>query len=43
MLGRATVDGQVWLKLTLLHPKATADDYRGLLDLVDATARRVLP
>jgi len=43
VLGRATVDGSVWLKLTLLHPKATIDDYRGLLDLVDSTARRGLP
>ncbi|HEX6354012.1 pyridoxal phosphate-dependent decarboxylase family protein [Actinophytocola sp.] len=34
VLGRATVDGQVWLKLTLLRPSATADEYTGLLDLV---------
>lgn len=34
VLGRATIDGEVWLKLTLLHPRATIDDYRGLLDLV---------
>lgn len=43
VVGRATVDGQVWLKLTLLNPHATEADYRGLLDLVDATARRVSP
>jgi L-2,4-diaminobutyrate decarboxylase len=41
VLGRATPDGETWLKLTLLHPEADLDDYRGLLDLVDATARRV--
>ena len=34
VLGRATIDGQVWLKLTLLRPTATADEYAGLLDLV---------
>jgi L-2,4-diaminobutyrate decarboxylase len=34
VLGRAAVDGQVWLKLTLLRPNATAGEYAGLLDLV---------
>jgi L-2,4-diaminobutyrate decarboxylase len=34
VLGRATIDGQVWLKLTLLRPTATAGEYAGLLDLV---------
>lgn len=34
VLGRATVDGQVWLKLTLLRPGATSAEYAGLLDLV---------
>jgi L-2,4-diaminobutyrate decarboxylase len=34
VLGRATIDGQVWLKLTLLRPTATVDEYAGLLDLV---------
>jgi L-2,4-diaminobutyrate decarboxylase len=34
VLGRATVDGQVWLKLTLLRPGATAAEYTDLLDLV---------
>ncbi|HEY0454514.1 pyridoxal phosphate-dependent decarboxylase family protein [Actinophytocola sp.] len=43
VLGRATVDGRVWLKLTLLNPRATLVDYRGLLDLVDATARTLAP
>ncbi|MGH3763322.1 pyridoxal phosphate-dependent decarboxylase family protein, partial [Actinophytocola sp.] len=43
VVGRATVDGRVWLKLTLLHPGASLDDYRGLLDLVDVTARRTAP
>jgi L-2,4-diaminobutyrate decarboxylase len=42
VLGRATPD-RVWLKLTVLHPEATLEDYRGLLDLVDTTARQVLP
>ena len=27
-----------WLKLTVLNPTATADDYDALLDLVEATA-----
>jgi L-2,4-diaminobutyrate decarboxylase len=34
VLGRATIDGQVWLKLTLLRPGATAAEYAHLLDLV---------
>lgn len=34
VLGRAAIDGQVWLKLTLLRPTATVDEYAGLLDLV---------
>jgi L-2,4-diaminobutyrate decarboxylase len=34
VLGRATIDGQVWLKLTLLRPNASAAEYAGLLDLV---------
>jgi L-2,4-diaminobutyrate decarboxylase len=38
VIGRATVDGQVWLKLTLLHPGAAPADYVGLLDLVVAAA-----
>ena len=38
VLGRATVDGQVWLKLTLLHPNATVTDYAGLLDLIATAA-----
>ncbi|WP_424185295.1 pyridoxal phosphate-dependent decarboxylase family protein [Actinokineospora sp. G85] len=38
VLGRATLDGRLWLKLTLLHPYATADKYRPLLDLVAGTA-----
>ncbi|MTD53933.1 pyridoxal-dependent decarboxylase [Amycolatopsis pithecellobii] len=33
IIGRATMPpGEVWLKLTLLHPHATAADYLGLLD-----------
>jgi L-2,4-diaminobutyrate decarboxylase len=43
VLGRAVAadaDGveRLWLKLTLLHPTATADDYDPLLDLIAATA-----
>lgn len=34
VLGRATVGGRVWLKLTLLRPTASAGEYAGLLDLV---------
>ena len=34
VLGRATVDGQTWLKLTLLRPNGSAAEYAGLLDLV---------
>lgn len=40
VLGRARVDGKVWLKLTLLHPRATAADYLALLDLVAKSARQ---
>jgi L-2,4-diaminobutyrate decarboxylase len=36
VLGRAAVDGRVWLKLTLLRPGAPAEEYAGLLDLVGA-------
>ncbi|MDT7724606.1 MAG: L-2,4-diaminobutyrate decarboxylase [Actinomycetota bacterium] len=42
IIGRAAMptgaDGtdQLWLKLTLLHPHATVDDYRSLLDLIVA-------
>lgn len=38
VLGRARLDG-LWLKLTLLHPHATAEDYLPLLDLVAKAAR----
>lgn len=34
VLGRATIDGRVWLKLTFLRPNASADEYTDLLDLV---------
>jgi L-2,4-diaminobutyrate decarboxylase len=34
VLGRAAIDGRVWLKLTLLRPGATAAEYAPLLDLV---------
>ncbi len=44
VIGRATLPtgpggaGRLWLKLTLLHPHATAADYRPLLDRIAATA-----
>jgi L-2,4-diaminobutyrate decarboxylase len=34
VIGRATIDGRVWLKLTLLRPEGTVAEYAGLLDLV---------
>jgi L-2,4-diaminobutyrate decarboxylase len=44
IVGRATMPpGEVWLKLTLLHPHATAADYLGLLDATVATAVAELP
>jgi L-2,4-diaminobutyrate decarboxylase len=44
VVGRATLPtgpggaAQLWLKLTLLHPHTTADDYGPLLDRIAATA-----
>ncbi|MEV7095614.1 aminotransferase class I/II-fold pyridoxal phosphate-dependent enzyme [Amycolatopsis sp. NPDC051045] len=44
VIGRAALptgpsgENQLWLKLTLLHPHTTADDYRPLLDRIVATA-----
>lgn len=44
VIGRATMPpGEVWLKLTLLHPHTTAADYLGLLDATVAAARAELP
>ncbi|ONF71607.1 pyridoxal phosphate-dependent decarboxylase family protein [Amycolatopsis keratiniphila] len=37
VLGRATVDGLVWLKLTLLNPEVTERHLGHLLDLVETT------
>ncbi|MEU5399371.1 aminotransferase class V-fold PLP-dependent enzyme [Streptomyces sp. NPDC005963] len=34
VLGRAHVDGRLWLKVTLLNPYTTADDQRRLVNLV---------
>jgi L-2,4-diaminobutyrate decarboxylase len=34
VLGRATIGGRVWLKLTLLNPEADEDSHAALLDLV---------
>ncbi|MFI5955415.1 pyridoxal phosphate-dependent decarboxylase family protein [Cryptosporangium sp. NPDC051539] len=36
VIGRTEIDGQVWLKLTLLNPDATAADVDGLLEAVVA-------
>ncbi|WP_306999412.1 pyridoxal phosphate-dependent decarboxylase family protein [Amycolatopsis thermophila] len=41
IVGRATMSDGVWLKLTLLHPHAKAEDYRPLLESVVATADAV--
>jgi len=38
VLGRATLDGEVWLKLTLLNPEADLAGYLDLLDLVTTHA-----
>ncbi|WP_167121373.1 pyridoxal phosphate-dependent decarboxylase family protein [Amycolatopsis viridis] len=38
VVGRATMPDGVWLKLTLLHPRASAEDYRPVLESVVATA-----
>ncbi|EWC61614.1 Siderophore biosynthesis L-2,4-diaminobutyrate decarboxylase [Actinokineospora spheciospongiae] len=38
VLGRAQVDGELWLKLTLLHPHTAVEDYAPLLDLVAGRA-----
>ncbi|MFJ9778500.1 pyridoxal phosphate-dependent decarboxylase family protein [Amycolatopsis sp. NPDC101161] len=44
VIGRAALptgpggESQLWLKLTLLHPHTTAEDYRPLLDRIVATA-----
>ncbi|OLR95008.1 pyridoxal phosphate-dependent decarboxylase family protein [Actinokineospora bangkokensis] len=40
VVGRADLDGELWLKLTILHPHATAETYAPLLDLVADAARR---
>lgn len=37
VIGRSEIDGEVWLKLTLLNPEATDDDVDALLDLVAET------
>jgi L-2,4-diaminobutyrate decarboxylase len=43
VVGRATMPPrEVRLKLTLLHPRAGAADYLGLLDAIVATAREEL-
>jgi L-2,4-diaminobutyrate decarboxylase len=41
VVGRCEIDGQVWLKLTLLNPQATTADVESLLDLVARTGARV--
>jgi L-2,4-diaminobutyrate decarboxylase len=43
VLGRAVADGRLWLKLTLLNPTTTPDDFDALLDLVAATTALAQP
>lgn len=40
VLGRARLDGRLWLKATLLNPHTRADDLAALLKLVEGTAPR---
>jgi L-2,4-diaminobutyrate decarboxylase len=39
VVGRTAIDGQVWLKLTLLNPDATEADIDGLLTAISAAGR----
>jgi L-2,4-diaminobutyrate decarboxylase len=41
VVGRCEIDGEVWLKLTLLNPDATPADVDALLDLVVETGTRI--
>jgi glutamate/tyrosine decarboxylase-like PLP-dependent enzyme len=41
MVAATTVDGERWLKLTLLNPAATLDDLRSVLDLVVDAGREL--
>ncbi|MFD3616669.1 pyridoxal phosphate-dependent decarboxylase family protein [Streptomyces sp. NPDC058676] len=40
VLGRARLDGRLWLKATLLNPHSRPDDLAGLLQLVEGTTPR---
>ncbi|KOU71086.1 amino acid decarboxylase, partial [Streptomyces sp. MMG1533] len=40
VLGRARLDGRLWLKATLLNPHTRPDDLAGLLKLVEGTTPR---
>ncbi|MFF4831137.1 pyridoxal phosphate-dependent decarboxylase family protein [Streptomyces sp. NPDC001315] len=40
VLGRARLDGRLWLKATLLNPHIRPDDLAGLLKLVEGTTSR---
>jgi len=40
VLGRARLDGRLWLKATLLNPHTRPDDLTGLLTLVEGTTPR---
>ncbi|MEU6377950.1 aminotransferase class V-fold PLP-dependent enzyme [Streptomyces sp. NPDC046909] len=40
VLGRARLDGRLWLKATLLNPHTRPDDLAALLKLVEGTTRR---
>ncbi|KOV66038.1 amino acid decarboxylase, partial [Streptomyces sp. NRRL WC-3618] len=40
VLGRAHLDGRLWLKATLLNPHTTPDDLASLLNLVEGNTPR---
>ncbi|MFZ3469578.1 pyridoxal phosphate-dependent decarboxylase family protein [Streptomyces sp. 4.24] len=40
VLGRATADGRLWLKATLLNPHATAGDLDALVNLLEGSTHR---
>jgi len=40
VLGRATADGRLWLKATLLNPHTTPDDLADILTLVEGSTHR---
>lgn len=40
VLGRATADGRLWLKVTLLNPHTTAGDLDTLVTLLEGSTHR---